>query len=145
MHDDARGKESGDFHHNLGDVGSLPGSFRTSPNGISESDKYNLLEIQEQCLLDSHRWFPEIAGSLSHHFIAMVGEVGEFADLLKKVDRGSLEFEEGGETHMQMSMELTDVFIYMCNIAALLRIDLAGNYHVKREFNEERFGHEDDS
>jgi NTP pyrophosphatase (non-canonical NTP hydrolase) len=100
----------------------------------------SLMDIQEECRADSVRWFgEEICNDLKHQLIGLTGEVGEFANIVKKVDRGSLPFEPGGETHMMMAMELIDVFIYLVNCANTLGMDLEGNYKTKRAFNEERF------
>lgn len=97
-----------------------------------------IAEIQAQCLEDSERWFPEVAHNLGYMLIAMTGEVGEFCNLFKKLERGSLELTE--ETHVELAMELTDVFIYMCNMAQVMNIDLEKTYMLKRDFNEKRFG-----
>jgi NTP pyrophosphatase (non-canonical NTP hydrolase) len=87
---------------------------------------------------DSETWFPEQAHDLVFMALAMAGEVGEFCNVLKKIERGSLEHDP--ESHLSLAMELTDVFIYMANIAAVLNIDLGKAYDQKREFNAERFG-----
>jgi dCTP diphosphatase len=71
--------------------------------------------------------------------LALAGEVGELANLIKKIERGSLNFNDA-KVQFEVHMETTDVFIYLLNIAGLLRIDLEAAYRVKRAENERRFG-----
>lgn len=96
--------------------------------------------LAKQCQADSVRWFGDshAAYSLPHHTLALAGEVGEFANLVKKIDRGSLKIEDA-HTRYELAMELTDCFIYMLNLAALLKIDLNESYKIKRGVNEQRF------
>jgi NTP pyrophosphatase (non-canonical NTP hydrolase) len=97
----------------------------------------NLREIAEQCLKDSDNWFPENARDSRHHILSVTGEWGEFCNVVKKLDRGSLTFEDA---FPMMKEELIDVFIYMFNLAAVMGIDIEKEYNVKRERNAERFG-----
>lgn len=96
-----------------------------------------LPEIVEECLKDSREWFPSVADDIVHHALSMAGEVGEFCNVLKKQHRGSLDMRCASE---MLTDELTDVFIYLCNIAALLGIDLEREYDRKRSYNCSRFG-----
>ena len=113
-----------------------------------------LNQLVRQCREDSKRWFPEtikthdqygdlseklLLEAIKHHTLAMVGEVGEFVNLVKKIDRGDKAFTE---QIMQFDLkdELTDVFIYLLNLAALLDFDLLAQYVSKRKVNESRFG-----
>lgn len=98
----------------------------------------SLLDIQTQCLENSERWFPDTAHNLGYSLIALMGELGEFANLFKKVERGSLELTK--EVHVELCFELTDVFIYLANMAAIMNFDLEEAYKVKQQYNEERFG-----
>ena len=98
----------------------------------------SVIGIQEQCLSDSERWFPDVAHDLIHHALSMAGEVGEFCNLLKKIERGSLRHDN--ESHLELAMELTDVFIYLMNIAAVMNIDIGEAYDYKRKVNIDRFG-----
>lgn len=109
-----------------------------------------LNDLMQQCVADSQRWFPEVCPQptdssrqtvmhLTHHTLAMFGEVGEFANILKKMERGSIDFEDWEAQH-DLAEELTDVFIYMLNIAGILNIDLLAEYNRKRALNEGRFG-----
>lgn len=98
-----------------------------------------LEDITEQCLQDSKDWFPDTAQDLGFLTIAMFGEVGEFANLIKKGWRGDFDIKD--EQYLRkLSIELTDVFIYLCNIAGVMGIDLEKMYQIKREINSERFG-----
>lgn len=98
-----------------------------------------LPEIVIECINDSRDWFPDVADDMVHHTLSMAGEVGEFANVLKKVQRGSMDNRCAQE---MLRDELTDVFIYLCNIAALLDMDLEREYERKRNYNVNRFGHD---
>jgi len=98
-----------------------------------------LKDITQQCIDDSEEWFPNTAHDLGFLTIAMVGEVGEFANWIKKGMRGDYSIEDE-DYHRELAVELTDVFIYLMNIAAVLGIDMGKMYQIKREFNDERFG-----
>jgi NTP pyrophosphatase (non-canonical NTP hydrolase) len=95
-------------------------------------------ELAKECLHDSKRWFPGTAPSLVHHCLGLAGEAGEFIDIVKKIDRGSLSIKDAAVRRM-LAMEITDVFIYVLNIAGLLGIDLEETYKMKRIENERRF------
>lgn len=84
----------------------------------------------------SLRWFPDTAIDLGHHALALAGEVGEVANIVKKIQRGSLDISEGREL---LKGELADVFIYLLNCCAIAKIDLAEEYFKKQSFNERRF------
>jgi NTP pyrophosphatase (non-canonical NTP hydrolase) len=97
----------------------------------------NLREIAEQCLRDSDEWFPDVAREPTHHVLSITGEWGEFCNLLKKVERGSITLEDALP---MLKEELIDVFIYMFNLAAVMGVDIEKEYNVKRERNAVRFG-----
>jgi NTP pyrophosphatase (non-canonical NTP hydrolase) len=99
-----------------------------------------LQDIVDQCIDDSMEWFPEVAPNLMHHCLALAGEVGELCNVVKKVDRRSIDEESARQMLID---ETVDVFIYLCNIAAVLRMDLEAEYDRKRTFNQRRFGRED--
>jgi NTP pyrophosphatase (non-canonical NTP hydrolase) len=96
-------------------------------------------ELSRECLLDSRRWFPGTAVSLVHYCLGLAGEAGEFIDIVKKIDRGSAD-PTSAAIKRQLAMEITDVFIYVLSIAAVLGIDLEETYKMKRAENEKRFG-----
>lgn len=100
----------------------------------------SISEIQATCLEDSERWFPGVV-NISHHALSLAGEVGEFCNIVKKVERGDVPHPEADpEVKMALALELTDILIYLANIAQIMGIDLGKSYDVKRAFNEERFG-----
>jgi NTP pyrophosphatase (non-canonical NTP hydrolase) len=98
-------------------------------------------EMTREMLDDSRRWFPGAAPSLVHHCLGLAGEAGEFIDIVKKIDRGSLD-PKNAAVRRNLAMELTDVFIYVLNLAGLLGIDLEETYKMKRAENERRFGND---
>jgi NTP pyrophosphatase (non-canonical NTP hydrolase) len=87
---------------------------------------------------DSHRWFPKTAGNLSHAALCLGGEVGEFQNKVKKIDRGSVTFDEA---RAELLDELADVFTYFLDTASIVGLDIMKAYYIKREINEKRFGH----
>lgn len=103
------------------------------------SSPSSIADLSKQCLDDSERWFPDISRSLAHHTLALAGEVGELANLVKKIDRGSKDIRDA-EVRFDLVMEATDVLIYLLNIAALLGADLEKSYKIKRTENERRYG-----
>lgn len=106
--------------------------------------KLGLLDILvKQCLRDSERWFglggDEVSvRQLVHHALSMCGEAGEFANIVKKIDRGSLDINTALVQH-DLEEELVDTFIYLLNIAGMLKIDLLKAFMAKRDANEKRF------
>jgi NTP pyrophosphatase (non-canonical NTP hydrolase) len=100
----------------------------------------NLKRLSEQCVDDSWRWFGDTGkvNDIVHHTLAMAGEVGEFANIVKKIDRGSLDVNDPG-VRKQLGNELTDVLVYLLNIVGLLGIDLDACYRSVRLNNEKRF------
>lgn len=110
----------------------------------------NLLQqLVRQCQRDSVRWFPtvskdeaadgNITRELVHHVLSLCGEAGELANKIKKLDRGTESLDDELFA-FDVRDELTDTFIYLLNVAALLKMDLLKEYLRKRDFNEKRFG-----
>jgi len=108
-----------------------------------------LNQLQRQCVHDSKRWFPtaipidspeqaDQIKALMHHTLSLCGEAGEVANIVKKIDRGSLDFAAEITQH-DLAEELTDVFIYVLNLAGILGIDLLAQYMAKRNKNIARF------
>jgi NTP pyrophosphatase (non-canonical NTP hydrolase) len=101
----------------------------------------NLHNMVEQIVKDSDDWFGSLTQSLPYGILCLCGETGELANLMKKVQRGSLELD--AETRFDMVMEATDIFIYLMLVFAILQYSPAYAYKVKREINEQRFGRSD--
>jgi NTP pyrophosphatase (non-canonical NTP hydrolase) len=97
--------------------------------------------IVDQCAEDSARWFPQVhmekVPSLIHHVLALAGEVGELANIVKKIDRGDFTLVDAQD---EMEKEVADIMIYLANIAAVLQMNLASAVADKTAFNERRFG-----
>lgn len=98
-----------------------------------------LNEIVEQCHEDSKEWFPNKVKDLGYFTVCLAGEVGEFANLIKKAMRGTHDLSDD-EFFIDVAFELTDVLIYVAIIAGALNLDLEELYTIKREVNSERFG-----
>ncbi len=83
----------------------------------------------------------DFLNSLKHIAIALSGEVGEFSNLVKKLDRVFMN--KGGEFREDyldsLREELVDIFIYVLIGANLLGIDLGESYLERLEFNKRRF------
>ena len=99
----------------------------------------SLEDIAQQCIDDSEDWFPDTAHDLGFLTICMFGEVGEFANWIKKGMRGDYDLLDE-KYNKALALELTDIFIYLMNIAGVMGIDMEKMYQVKREINSERFG-----
>jgi NTP pyrophosphatase (non-canonical NTP hydrolase) len=97
-----------------------------------------VVQLAKQCQQDSEDWFAD-ANNMVHHSLGMAGEVGEFCNIVKKIDRGSLDIRTS-RVRYDLAMELTDVFIYVLNLAGMMHIDLAETYKIKRTENVQRFG-----
>lgn len=69
--------------------------------------------------------------TLDQWFKALVGEIGEFANISKKVDRGDLTIDEAKE---DLAKEIADVQIYLDLMANNLGIDLG--QATREKFNE---------
>lgn len=95
--------------------------------------------LVEQCSQDSMRWFPETANDIPFLTLAMCGEAGEVANLVKKVARKSHTMDD---MQHKLAEEIVDVLIYLCNIIGQLpeELDWAAIWNAKRAFNESRFG-----
>jgi NTP pyrophosphatase (non-canonical NTP hydrolase) len=107
--------------------------------------KDRLALLSQQCGNDTQEWFPS-AHNLGHMALALCGETGEIANLVKKIDRGDFNVEMakvgGLPAHIRydLAMEITDALIYILCLADLLKIDLEKAYEAKRAENIIRFG-----
>lgn len=75
---------------------------------------------------------------LEHLTVCLLGELGEFANILKKVVRGDFSYESARPL---LENELADVFIYLIKIAGQSGIDLEAAFLNKLKENEKRFSH----
>jgi NTP pyrophosphatase (non-canonical NTP hydrolase) len=96
-----------------------------------------LQRLAKECQDDAERWF-DLKGRehLPHHVLALCGEAGELANIVKKIERGSVRYEEVAD---KMRGEVVDNFVYLLNIAAILELDLLEGYEEKRQYNDKRF------
>ena len=116
---------------------AVPPRQSSSPGSRPEpSDIYNL---GQQALADSRRWFPGTAESIAFTVLALAGEVGEVANIVKKIERGSYNWRDA-KVRADLDMEVADVFTYLVLLAGQLGIDLRRIYDLKRNENEGRFG-----
>lgn len=96
-----------------------------------------LKNLAQECVEDTERWFGDKdVNNLPFMALALAGEVGEVANLVKKIERGSVEL---GEVADNLDEEIVDVFTYLLNIAGLRGLDLHQGYKNKRALNELRF------
>lgn len=73
---------------------------------------------------------------LEHLVVCLLGELGEFSNLLKKVVRGDRRLSEVKE---QLDEELADTFIYLLKISNQFGVDLEQEFLNKLSKNQERF------
>lgn len=66
----------------------------------------SLNQLIADCSADSNRWFPGKAQTLGNQVLCMAGEVGEVANLVKKVIRGSVELDD---VRSELAEEIVDV------------------------------------
>jgi len=120
---------------------------KTPPSepATSNGNKNLLQQLVEQCIADSAKYFPDYdsaksspTGRLAHHVLALCGEAGELANLVKKIDRGSLDYDQEG-VQLKLADEATDVLIYLLNIFGELGVDPLKEFFKKRDFNNRRF------
>jgi NTP pyrophosphatase (non-canonical NTP hydrolase) len=78
----------------------------------------------------------ENLSELEHLLVCVLGEIGEAANITKKVVRGDFQLAEMKDS---LSAELTDSFIYLIKICNQLDIDLEYWFIKKLEINRKRF------
>jgi NTP pyrophosphatase (non-canonical NTP hydrolase) len=117
--------------------GSAPG--KKKPGVVKADDKTDFQVQAEICRQDSFEWFPQVANNLVHQTLAMAGEVGEVANIVKKLERGDLNLRDAS-TKIALVNELTDTYIYLLNIAGMLNLDLSRTFYQIRSKNSIRFG-----
>lgn len=102
-----------------------------------------LSEVAREARSNSERWFPALHDPDRalvplpvHYALALAGEVGEVANLVKKALRRM----EGSPPVEDLSGELADVFIYLMLLADECGVDLLEAYERKAAICEERWG-----
>jgi NTP pyrophosphatase (non-canonical NTP hydrolase) len=96
--------------------------------------------LVRQCQEDGQRWFPGTThDNLPFLVLALAGEVGELANVVKKIVRGSLDAKDAA-VKRQLDMEATDCLVYLLNIFGVLNVDPKKAYDMVRAMNEKRFG-----
>lgn len=108
----------------------------SSGSGLIPSELYHLGKEAHE---DSRRWFPKTSESVAFTVLALCGEAGEVANLIKKIERGSLQWTDA-KVRYDLNMEVADVFTYLILLAGQLGVDLIKLYELKRIENERRFG-----
>ncbi len=84
--------------------------------------------------------FEDFLDRLEYIVVALAGEIGEFANLIKKMRREYLHMRiERREYLESLKEELTDIFIYVLIASNLLDMDLEEWYRRKTEINKDRF------
>ena len=74
--------------------------------------------------------------ALEHLLVCLAGEVGELANVIKKIRRGDATFLEKRD---DIAEETVDVFIYLVKLANQVGFDLEATYNAKMETNRQRF------
>jgi len=105
-----------------------------------------LVAIQKE-FDERHGWVPPaedcelLVSFIVRDLVGLFGEVGEFANLVKKVQlcTGAATEIELREQLPFLREELIDSFIYLMRFAAYLNIDLEAEYLRKLSLNEKRF------
>jgi len=125
---------------NNGNAPNIPPLTREQQQYLDQHGPLVFAYLAQQCIADSEAWFGDspIVFSLVHHALAICGETGEFANLVKKIDRGSLKYEDA-KTRFDLVMENADVTTYLFNILGILNANGYKAYQRKRAINIERF------
>ena len=107
---------------------------------------YELIKLQKK-FDNEHGWTiggsndREILNNIKDDVIGLVGEIGEFSNILKKI---TLELNIGNpvidhDTYEHMKEEAIDSFIYLIRIMSHLDIDIESEYIKKLKINTKRF------
>lgn len=96
-----------------------------------------LRQLAQQCDEDSHRWFPRTADNLFYMAASTCGEAGEMLNEVKKVERGSVTFND--DSRSKILEEAADTLVYLMNVFALCDADPLWWYNYVRRKNVARF------
>lgn len=100
----------------------------------------DLGDMIQQCTEDSVQWFPNMKQDPAFLTLCLAGEVGETANLIKKVVRGSVTWDEA--IVAGLPEEIIDILVYLCNLMGhetFKDIDWEEVWNSKRTINEARF------
>lgn len=99
-----------------------------------------LKAIADQCVEDTQRWFGDKkhVSTINHQTLGMCGEVGEFANIVKKIDKGQLNLRDA-KTIVRLAEEAADIFTYLMSLCGMLNIDMEKVYINVRANNNRRF------
>ncbi|KVX71386.1 MazG nucleotide pyrophosphohydrolase domain-containing protein [Burkholderia stagnalis] len=78
----------------------------------------------------------ENIGELEHLIVCILGELGEFSNIVKKVRRGDMSL---ADAKGALDEELVDVFIYLLKMAGQFNVDLESGFLDKMKRNTVRF------
>jgi NTP pyrophosphatase (non-canonical NTP hydrolase) len=106
--------------------------------------------VKIQISADESRGFPvkfsndhDLIAQLNKDLVGLFGEIGEFSNIVKKIgiklDRPEYEGPSLEDSSEHLREELTDSFIYLMRIAAILNTDLEKELLNKIEFNRTRY------
>src|SRR5215467_4785023 len=73
---------------------------------------------------------------LEHLLVCLLGEIGECANITKKIVRGDYRYDEARPL---LASELADSFIYLMKICNQADIDLESEFLQRLDYNRERF------
>lgn len=108
----------------------------------------DLRALQRDAVEKSKRWFPELYERLprelvNHMTLGLAGEVGEAANIVKKLNRGVISGMAATAMEDLLRDELADVLIYLLLLAHATGTDLEDSVRAKQQTNEQRFGRPD--
>jgi NTP pyrophosphatase (non-canonical NTP hydrolase) len=81
---------------------------------------------------------------ISRDLIGIFGEIGEFANLVKKINlqmdyKNGMSVEELGKEETALQEELVDTFIYLIRLSKLVKVDLEKAFLAKVESNARKY------
>ena len=78
--------------------------------------------------------------SVKNLILALVGEVGELAEIVQWIsDEKIEEFFDDPKNQARFEEELADILVYLLRLASIRNIDLEGALNRKMEINEEKY------
>jgi len=123
------------------------------PNNAPVVGKYSLVQMNlgyliQQCVDDSAKWFPNYQ-SLPHQVLCLSGEVGEIANMVKKIVEHRLSLADALDIDYMSALdkdtlqsEIIDVLVYLCNLMgnpAFKDVPWKDIWDQKRRYNASRY------